>query len=80
MTTFIKAKLKKTDNQTNIDKYNKAENYIILYHIKINLPKNHHSKKYVKMFNSACLKWTFCYAFYILPNDEFGIDRIILGD
>ncbi len=37
MTRFIKAKLKRSDYQTNIDKYRE-------YFIKINLPKNHHSK------------------------------------
>ncbi len=39
MTTFIKAKLKEFDYQTNIDKY-----YRISYCLKINLPKNHHFK------------------------------------
>ncbi len=34
MTTFINMKLKKSDDQTNIDKY----------HFIINLPKNHQSK------------------------------------
>ncbi len=33
MTTFIKAKLKKSDDQTNIDKYRVAEN-ITEYHCK----------------------------------------------
>ena len=40
MTTFIKGKLKKSDDQTNIDKYGLAAN-ITEYHIKINLTKNH---------------------------------------
>ena len=34
MTTFIKSKFNKSDDQTNIDNY-----YRISYHIKINLPK-----------------------------------------
>ena len=39
MTTFIKAKLKKSDDQKNIDKFRVAAN------IKKNVfPKNHHSK------------------------------------
>ena len=42
MTTFIKAKRKKSDDQTNIG----SCKYYIEYHIKINLPKNHHSKIY----------------------------------
>ena len=36
MTTFIKAKLKKADDQTNIEKYKVAAN-ITEYHNKINL-------------------------------------------
>ncbi len=35
-----KAKLNKSDDQTNIDKLKVSAN--ITYHIKINLPKNHH--------------------------------------
>ena len=42
MTTFIKAKLKKSENQMNIDKYSCKYIRISLY--QINLPKNHHSK------------------------------------
>ncbi len=37
MTTFIKVKLKKSDDQTNIDKYS-CKYYRISYYIKINLP------------------------------------------
>ena len=46
MTTLIKGKLKKLDDQTNIEKYRIAANiteYHIMY-IKIYLPNNHHSK------------------------------------
>ena len=43
MTTFIKAKLKKSADQTNIDKYEVSAN-ISEYYIKINLPKNYYSK------------------------------------
>ncbi len=45
MITFIKTKLKNSDDQTNIDRYRVAANirYKISY-IKINLPKNYHSK------------------------------------
>ncbi len=45
MTTFIKVKLKKSDNKTNIDKYRVAAN-ITENNIptKINLPKNYHFK------------------------------------
>ena len=47
MTTFIKAKRKKSDDQANIDKYRAAAKiYRIAYYIKLNLPKNHHSKIY----------------------------------
>ena len=38
MTTFIKAKLKKSDDQTNKELLQISQN------IKINLPKNYHSK------------------------------------
>ena len=46
MTTLITAKLKKTDDQTNIDKYRVAANIReqVSYYIKINFPQNHHSK------------------------------------
>ncbi len=43
MTTFIKAKLEKSDDQLNSDKYKVAVN-IIEHHIIFNLPKIHHSK------------------------------------
>ncbi len=42
MTIYIKSKLQKSDDQTNIDKYRVAN--IKKYDIKYNLPKNHHSK------------------------------------
>ncbi len=48
MTTFIKANLKKSDDQTNIDKYRVAASkyYRISYYIQIQiiLQKNYHSK------------------------------------
>ncbi len=42
MTTVIKAKLKTSDDQTNIDKYRVADNitYRISYYIQINLRKS----------------------------------------
>ena len=46
MTTFIKVNLKKSDDQTNMDKYTVATN-VTKYHNKyiiINLPKNHNFK------------------------------------
>ncbi len=55
MTIFIEAKLKISDDQTNTDKYRVALNkyYRISYHIKINLPKNHHSKIHDKAIISC---------------------------
>ncbi len=44
MTIFRKLKLKKTDDQTNIDKYSIASNITEYHYIKINIPKNHHSQ------------------------------------
>ena len=44
MTTFIKTKLKKSDDQTNIDKYRVVVNITEYHDIKINRPKNHHSE------------------------------------
>ena len=45
MTTFIKTKFKKSDDQTNIDKYRVAAYYYgISYYIKINLQENHNSE------------------------------------
>ncbi len=47
MTTFIKAKLMKSDDQTKIYKYRVVANitkYHIISKLKINLPKDHHSK------------------------------------
>ena len=38
MTIFIKTKLKKSDDQTNIDKYRVAANITEYHIIKINLP------------------------------------------
>ena len=52
MTTFMKMKLKKLDDQTNINKYREAAN-ITENHIKINHPKNHHSK----IHDYKSLKW-----------------------
>ena len=52
MTTFIKVKLKKSDDQTNIDKYRVASN-IIEYHIiskLIFLRLIHYSKIHKKKF------------------------------
>ncbi len=43
MKTFMKAKLKKSDDHTNIDKHRVTAN-ITEYHIIINVPKTHHSK------------------------------------
>ena len=59
MTTIIKAKLRKSDDQTNIDKYRVAAK-ITGYHI--NLPKNHHTKIHdcksiISCEKSICLKW-----------------------
>ena len=42
MTTFIKTKLKKSDDQTNIDKYRVAANNTE-YHISNHTNNNHHS-------------------------------------
>ena len=63
MTTFTKAKLKKSDDHTNIDKYRVAAT-ITEYYIKLNLPENHHSKNHVKaniswnnVKNQHVLKW-----------------------
>ena len=50
MTTFIKTKLKKTDDQKNPDKFRVAVNYRISY-IRIILPKNHHPKIYDDLGN-----------------------------
>ncbi len=44
MTTFIKTKFKKSDDQTNINKYRVPENITESYHIKFSLPNNHYSK------------------------------------
>ena len=44
MTTFMKAKLNKSDDQPNIDKYKIAANIKKILYVKINLPKNHHPK------------------------------------
>ena len=58
MTTFIKTKLKKTDDQTYIDKCRAAAN-ITEYHdkyIKINLPQNHYSKIHEDKAIISCKK------------------------
>ncbi len=44
MTTIIKANLKKSDDQKNINKYRVAANITEYIYIKINLLENHHSK------------------------------------
>ncbi len=49
--TFIKTKLKKSYDLTNINKYRVAEN---IYHIKINLPNNLHSKIHVDKAIISC--------------------------
>ena len=71
MTTLITAKLKKTDDQTNIDKYRVAANiteyYIISKSIilRIIIPKfmmirqSFHVKNVCKCQKSTCLKWTY---------------------
>ena len=46
MATFIKAKLKKSDDQTNIDKHR----------VYANLPKNHHSKIHDVKAITSCRK------------------------
>ena len=53
MATFIKAQLKKSDDQTKIDKYRVAAN-ITEYNIKINLPKNHNFKIHIDKANISC--------------------------
>ncbi len=74
MTTFIKGKLKKSDNKTNIDKYRVAAN-ITEYHItsklifsRIIIPKFMMIRQLfpvkineLKMPKSSCLKLTFWY-------------------
>ncbi len=62
MSTFLKAKLKISDNKTNIDKYRVAANVIILY--QNHFSNNHHSKIHddkaiILCQNSSCLKWTY---------------------
>ena len=54
MTTFIKTKFRKSDDQPNIDKYRVAPN-ITEYHI-INLPYNHYSKIHENKAISSCRK------------------------
>ncbi len=52
MTTFTKAKLKKSDDQTNIEQ---LQIFRILYHIKINLyTKNHYFKTHDDMAFISC--------------------------
>ena len=55
MTTFIKAKLKKLENQTIIVMSN-CKYYRISHYIKINLHKNHHSKIHDDKANISCKK------------------------
>ncbi len=53
MTTIIKAKLKKSDDQTKYDKYHR-----ILYYIKIKiLQKNQHSKIHDDNAIISCIKY-----------------------
>ncbi len=52
-----KRKAKKSDYHTNIDKYRVAAN-ITEYHIKINLPDNHHSKIHDIKAIISCKKLT----------------------
>ncbi len=77
MTTFIIAKLNKSDDETIIDKYRVSENIKkISYYIKNYLPKNHHSKMHddKTLFHVknvckklTCLKWTYgLYDHYML--------------
>ncbi len=44
MATFIKAKLKKSDVQTNNDEYRVSTNIIEIIFFKINFPRNHYFK------------------------------------
>ena len=83
MITLIETKFKKSDNQTNIDKYRVAAN-VSEYYIKINLPSNHHSKIHNNKAVILCKNdknqqvymviWSFwsqlssCCALYIVPN------------
>ncbi len=78
MTTFIKTKLKISDDQTNIIKYRLATN-IRIYHIKINLTKNHYSKTYdnkaiiyVIFVVVEIIQW-FRQTFEVNYNNGFGI-------
>ena len=59
MTTFIKAKFKKSDDQTNIDKYRVAANiteYHIQKYVKVNLTKNHPFKIFDDEAIFSCTK------------------------
>ncbi len=58
MTTFIKAKFKKSENKMNIEKYRVAAN---IAEYQINLPENHYSKihdikKYAKISKNYIFK------------------------
>ncbi len=72
MSTFIKAKLKKSDDQTNIDKYRIAANIAISYYVKIIFLKIIIILKFImirQLFHMknlrynikivTCLKWTY---------------------
>ncbi len=72
MTTFIKAKLKKSDDQTNIDNYRVAAK-ISEYHIKINLPQYQNSKIHDDII-IPCKKCLNGRTDFLVPNTEFEID------
>ncbi len=54
MTTFIKKKIKRPDDQTNIVKYKVAANIRDFTFIKINLSQNHQSKIHDEQANISC--------------------------
>ncbi len=58
MINFIKAKIKKLDYQTTIEKYRVPGNIYnrMSYYIKTNISKNHYFK--IHDVKTTCLKWT----------------------
>ncbi len=69
MTAFIKTKFKKSDDQTNIDKYRLASN-ITEYYILPNCIRNHHIKfeNHKTMFKMDTLTfWYESFAFHKVP-------------
>ena len=54
MTTFIKTKIKRSDDQTTIEKYKVAANITDITFIKINLSQNHQSKIHEEQANISC--------------------------